>query len=275
MFYILQRLRADVVFHAAAYKHVPLMEANPVATISNNVFGTKALIDSSVAAEVKQFVMISTDKAVEPRSVYGASKLIAEELVLRERRQGRQYLVVRFGNVLGSRGSILPKFTQQILKGGPVTLTDPAASRYFMTIPEAVTLVLKVGGLYVDGDLLILDMGKPVLIRELAEQLIHFHGYLPDKDVKIVYTGLRPGEKLTEKLWADQEHPEPTGYDRILKVEKATVLNGELDDALERLRVICSPDENSRKAYRNRRQLRRVLHDLIPSIEVPENEPEY
>jgi FlaA1/EpsC-like NDP-sugar epimerase len=275
MFHILRRLRADVVFHSAAYKHVPLMEANPVATINNNVFGTKNLIDAAVAAKVKQLVMISTDKAVDPCSIYGASKYIAEELVFNRRRQGQHYVVVRFGNVLGSRGSILPKFTQQILKGGPLTLTDPEASRYFMTIPEAASLVLKAGGINADADLLILDMGSPLVIRELAEQMIHFYGYQPDKDIKIVYTGLRPGEKLTEKLWSDAEIPEPTKHDKILCVKSAHLLNGKLDVLLEKLRSICFFDENQEEAYRNRRLLKEVLGEYIPSIRVPKNEPLY
>ena len=275
MFHILQRLKADVTFHAAAYKHVPMGEANPVATLKNNVFGTKNLLDASVEGGVKQFVMISTDKAVNPSNIYGASKFLAEELVLRERKKGRQYIVVRFGNVLGSRGSILPLFTNQILKGGPVTITDPRASRFFITNPEATTLLHKAGGIQLDADMLLLDMGEPLNIKEMVEQMIIFYGFQPEKDIKFIYTGLRPGEKLTERLWSSKEHPEKTEYHKILRLRRTGMLDGKLDDLMSKLKSICYLNQDDPSAFRNRHRLKEVLHDIIPTIEIPKNEPEY
>ena len=273
--YIMGRLRADIVFHTAAHKHVTLMEANPVAAVQNNVFGTRNLIEASLASEVESFVMISTDKAVDPICVYGASKRIAEELVLRERAAGRRFLVVRFGNVLASRGSIVSLFQEQIRTGGPVTITHPEATRFFMTIPEASSLVLKAAGVDVDADMLLLDMGDPVCIRELAEQMIGFHGYEPGRDIPIVYTGLRPGEKLHESLWAEGEETAPTPYPGILALKRNDGLKVPLQRLLAELSPVCSLDPAQAALYRNRRALREILHRAIPSLETPENEPEY
>jgi FlaA1/EpsC-like NDP-sugar epimerase len=273
--YIVGRLRANVVFHAAAHKHVPLMEANPVEAVKNNVFGTANLIDASLAAEVERFVLVSTDKAVEPASVYGASKLIAEELVLRQGGPGRAFLVVRFGNVLGSRGSILPLFRSQIQKGGPVTLTHPEARRFFMTIPEAVSLVLQAGGVGRPRGLYLLDMGEPMLIRELAEQMIRLYGYEPGADIPVVYTGLRPGEKLEERLWAVGDSVQPTECPKLLLLDRKYALNGKLNAVLDSLRPICFFREDSPQAYRNRRMLRETLKRIIPDLRLPEDEPPY
>jgi FlaA1/EpsC-like NDP-sugar epimerase len=271
--YIVGRLRAGVVFHAAAHKHVPLMEANPVEAVKNNVFGTANLIDASLEGEVERFVLVSTDKAVEPASVYGASKLIAEELVLRQGGAGKAFLVVRFGNVLGSRGSILPLFSKQIQKGGPLTLTHPEARRFFMTIPEAVSLVLQAGGVGRPRGLYLLDMGEPVLIRELAEQMIRLYGYEPGTDIPIVYMGLRPGEKLQERLWAEGDNPLATEYPKLLVLDRKYALNGKLDAVLESLRPICFFREESPQAFRNRRMLRETLKRIIPDLRLPDDEP--
>ncbi len=273
--YIVGRLRAGVVFHAAAHKHVPLMEANPVEAVKNNVFGTANLIDASLEGEVERFVLVSTDKAVEPASVYGASKLIAEELVLRQGGAGKAFLVVRFGNVLGSRGSILPLFSKQIQKGGPLTLTHPEARRFFMTIPEAVSLVLQAGGVGRPRGLYLLDMGEPVLIRELAEQMIRLYGYEPGTDIPIVYMGLRPGEKLQERLWAEGDNPLATEYPKLLVLDRKYALNGKLDAVLESLRPICFFREESPQAFRNRRMLRETLKRIIPDLRLPDDEPPY
>ncbi len=273
--FLMSRLRADIVFHTAAHKHVALMEANPVAAVKNNVFGTRNLIEASLQSGVASFVLISTDKAVSPTSVYGASKLIAEDLVLRERAAGRRFFVVRFGNVLASRGSILPLFESQIRTGGPVTVTHPDVTRFFMTIPAAASLVLKAGGVEVDADVLILQMGEPVSIRKLAEQLIVFHGYEPGKDIPIVYTGLRPGEKLHESLWDEDETPAPTPYPGILALKRKRGLGVPLEELLAELAPICALDPGRPGRYRNRRALREVLRRAIPSLEAPENEPEY
>ncbi|MDR1177187.1 MAG: polysaccharide biosynthesis protein, partial [Spirochaetaceae bacterium] len=222
--YILKKLKADVIFHTAAYKHVPLMEENPVAAIENNVFGTGNLLGAARKNGVKRFVFVSTDKAVAPVSVYGASKYLCEQLVLREAGaallagEAVQYMAVRFGNVLGSRGSIVPLFQKQIEKGGPVTVTDPLMRRWFMTIPEACSLVLKAGGVGENGNLYMLDMGEPVFIKDLAEQMIRFYGFEPEQDIRIEYTGARKGEKLDEALWGGNERPEETGFSRIKKL---------------------------------------------------------
>ncbi|MBN1836428.1 MAG: polysaccharide biosynthesis protein [Spirochaetales bacterium] len=271
--YILGRLNAHVVFHTAAHKHVPLVEANPVEAVKNNVFGTKNILDASKSSGVQRFVLISTDKAVEPTSVYGASKLIAEELTLRPSRDGQVFLVVRFGNVLGSRGSILPLFRKQILKGGPVTLTHPESRRYFMTIPEATSLVLQAAGVGESGGLYLLDMGEPVSIKELAEHMIRFYGYEPDKEIRFQYTGLRPGEKLEERLWAEGDRPVPTAYSKILKLERHYALNGRLEQVMRDLEPICSFDAARPQAYRNRQALRATLQRIIPALHIPENEP--
>ncbi len=275
MFHIVKRLKANVVFHAAAYKHVSLMEENPIAAIQNNVFGTKNLLDASLSADVNRFVMISTDKAVEPSSVYGVSKHIAEQLVINEHENNPDYLVVRFGNVLGSRGSILPIFSQQILKGGPLTITDPNASRFFMTIPEAVSLVLKAGGIESNGSLYILDMGEPVKITELANQMIKFYGFEPDKDIKIKFTKLKNGEKLTEKLWFDTESPEPTGFPKILKIVQNKSLNNNIKKLILELRQICFLDKSEPEMFRNRIELKKILKKIAPLMEIPDDEPEY
>jgi FlaA1/EpsC-like NDP-sugar epimerase len=275
--FILKRLKADVIFHAAAYKHVPMMEHNPVEAIKNNVFGTKNLVEAARRAGTGRFVLISTDKAVNPSSVYGASKFLAEEIVLAEnsRNGDSAYMVVRFGNVLGSRGSIMPLFREQIARGGPVTITHPKASRFFMTIPEAVSLVLKAGGVGSSGTLYILDMGDPILIRDLAEQMIRFYGFEPDKDIPITYVGLRPGEKVHEALWLPDETVESTDYPRINVLRRKYRLNGVLPELLDRLEGCCFFRTDRPDYYRNRIKLKTVLGDFIPSIPVPGDEPEY
>lgn len=275
MAFILRRTRAAVVFHTAAHKHVPLLESNPIEAVKNNVFGTRNVVDAAAKSGVERLVLISTDKVVEPAGVYGASKLLAEEIVLREGRKGRHFLVVRFGNVLGSRGSILPLFRRQILKGGPVTVTHPEVRRFFMTIPEASSLVLKAGGVGEGGEVYLLDMGEDVSIRELAEQMIRFYGFEPGADIPIVYTGLRRGEKLAERLYADGERPEPTPYPRIMKLQRRTLINGRINAVLERLAPICYHDPAQASRFRNRRALREVLHEVVPTVGPFDDEPEF
>ena len=262
--YILGNLKADAVFHTAAYKHVPMMEENPVAAIENNVFGTENLINAAVKHATKRFVHITTDKAVEPVCVYGASKFICEKMVLEAAGNGGpNFMVVRFGNVLGSRGSIVPLFQKQIEKGGPLTVTHPDIRRWFMTISEACSLVLKAGGVGENGGLYLLDMGEPVKIRDLAEQLIRFHGYEPDTDIKIVYTGLRPGERMDEPLWSAEEEPCETEHSRILKVNRKKPLSLDVKSLLEELRPICRLDPARREAYRNAEMLRKLLIEKV------------
>mgnify|MGYP005836050245 FL=1 len=271
--YIIGKLKVDVIFHAAAYKHVPMMEENPVAAIENNVFGTENLIRATEHHGVKRFVLISTDKAVDPVSVYGASKFLCEQLVLAASKQKfSHFMVVRFGNVLGSRGSIMPLFQKQIEKGGPVTVTHPEARRWFMTIPEACSLVLKAGGVGENGNLYILDMGDPIKIKELAEQLIRFYGFEPDREIKIEYIGLRPGERLDERLWSVDEIPIETEYPRIRRVERKERPLVELPKLLERLRPICRFDPTKADQYRDKILLRKLLHDFIPTVIIPQDE---
>jgi FlaA1/EpsC-like NDP-sugar epimerase len=258
--YILSQLKADAVFHTAAYKHVPMMEENPVAAIENNVLGTENLIKSAVKYGVKRFVHISTDKAVEPVSVYGVSKYLCEQMVLdAAAKGGPNFVVVRFGNVLGSRGSIVPLFQQQIEKGGPVTVTHPDVRRFFMTISEACSLVLKTGGVGESGSLYILDMGEPVRIRDLAEQLIRFHGYEPESEIRIEYIGLRPGERLDECLWAQDEEPSETEYSRILRIKRKKPLSFDIKNLVEQLRPICKFDPSYPGAYRSAELLKKIL----------------
>ena len=271
----MKRLKVQIVFHTAAYKHVSLMEANPVAAIQNNFFGTLNLINASVASEVDRFVMISTDKAVEPICVYGISKSLAEELVLRERRKNRNYFVVRFGNVLGSRGSILPLLKKQILLGGPVTITHPDVNRFFMTIPEATSLVLKAGGIILQGDLFILDMGEPLYIKDLAAQLISFYGFEPEKDIKIEYTQLNPGEKISENIWSKEESPVSTEHPKILSIKKETSLLPQLDNIIHDLNHICIYNESNADKYRNRKELKKILKKLYPGMVNYNDEPEF
>ncbi len=208
--------RPSVVFHAAAHKHVPLMEANPAEAIKNNVLGTKNVAEIAAACGVRKFLYVSTDKAVNPTSVMGATKRIGERII-RSLAQSSQteFAVVRFGNVLGSRGSVIPTMRKQIERGGPVTVTDPNMTRYFMTIPEAVQLILQAGALGRRGDIYLLDMGEPVRILDLARDLIRLSGLRPDVDIKIEFTGARPGEKIEEELLYDEEERRPTPHPKI------------------------------------------------------------
>jgi FlaA1/EpsC-like NDP-sugar epimerase len=268
MDWILTQIRADVIFHTAAYKHVPMMEENPAAAIENNFFGTDNLIAAANNRRVKRFVHITTDKAVEPVSVYGVSKFLCEELVLqaaRETASSSSFMVVRFGNVLGSRGSIMPLLQKQIEKGGPITLTHPEMRRWFMTIPEACSLVLKAGGVGENGALYLLDMGEPVKIRELAEQMIRFYGLEPEEDIGIEYVGLRPGERLYEKLVWDSETPTPTNYNRILKVDGNEPGRIDIKMIKELLRPVCRYDPSQGEKYRDGELLKNILRQYIQS----------
>lgn len=268
--YIISHTKCDVIFHCAAYKHVPLMEENPVAVIENNVFGTKNLLDASIEFGVKKFVLISTDKAVSPVSIYGASKFLSEKLLLQAaekvKDKKQDFMFVRFGNVLGSRGSILPLFMEQIANGGPVTVTDPEMERFFMTIPEACSLVLQTGGVGQNGYSYLLDMGEPIKIKDLAEHIIIFSGHEPNKDIEIQFTGIRPGERLTEPLWLKEENPQPTEYTKLLKLE-AMPLTFDLDELLVKLSEICISSEHTDfSKYRNSTLLRDTLQKVIPEL---------
>jgi FlaA1/EpsC-like NDP-sugar epimerase len=272
MDYIIGRLKADVIFHAAAYKHVPMTEENPVAAMENNFFGTDNLVNAARKHGVRRFVLITTDKAVDPVSVYGASKYLCERLVLEAAASdpgAAHFMVVRFGNVLGSRGSIMPLFQKQIEKGGPVTITSPQMRRWFMTIPEACSLVLKAGGVGDNGNLYLLDMGEPIRIREMAEQMIRFYGFEPERDIKIEYIGCRPGERLDERLWGDDETPVKTPFNRILKVERKSPPRLKLGELTAKLRPICRLDPRAPEQYRDNALLREILREAIPSLIIP------
>ncbi len=273
MKYIIRQLKCDAVFHCAAYKHVPLMEENPVASIENNFFGTKNLLDACLESKVKRFVLISTDKAVSPVSVYGISKMLCEKLVLEaadkasEISKDAAYMFVRFGNVIGSRGSIVPLFLDQLKTGGPLTVTDPDVKRYFMTIPEACSLVLESGGVGKNKCAYLLDMGEPIKILDIAEQIIRISGYEPYKDINIIFTGLRKGERLDEPLWLPEEAPEKTQYQKILQMN-TDCMKFNTEKIYKELKPICCQNsENSLSGdYRNKEKLIKILMSYVPSF---------
>ena len=229
---VMAEFKPEVIFHAAAHKHVPLMEAHPVEAAANNVLGTLNVVAAAAEAGVGRFVMISTDKAVNPTSVMGATKRAAEQIVMRAAREtGRAFVAVRFGNVLGSRGSVVPTFKQQIAQGGPVTVCHSEMTRYFMTIPEAVQLVLQASALGNGGELYMLDMGKPVRIVDLARDLITLSGLEVGRDIDIVFTGVRPGEKLHEELLLPTEYYRGTTHEKVLMARNTSSVT---DEVLER-----------------------------------------
>jgi FlaA1/EpsC-like NDP-sugar epimerase len=241
---IFNTYKPDIVYHAAAYKHVPLMEENAGEAVRTNVHGTRTIADLSVKHDVKKFVMVSTDKAVNPTNVMGASKRIAEiyvqslnNFLIETRSSKTRFITTRFGNVLGSSGSVIPKFRKQIEEGGPITVTHPDITRYFMTIPEACQLVLEAGNMGKGGEIYIFDMGKSVKIIDLARKMIKLSGLILGQDIQIVFTGLRPGEKIKEELLADQENTLPTYHPKIMvgRVRTYDFLQAakEIDDLLE------------------------------------------
>ena len=241
---IMDYFKPQVVFHAAAHKHVPLMEYQPAEAVRNNILGTKVVADEAAAHNVETFVMISTDKAVNPTSVMGCTKRVAEMYVQSmNKNSGTRFVAVRFGNVLGSRGSVIPLFKQQIAKGGPVTVTHPDMKRYFMTIPEASQLVLQAGAMAKGGEVFVLDMGEPVRIYDLAKDLITLSGLIPDKDIEIKITGLRPGEKLFEELLSAEDGTEKTMHKKIFTARIKEIDKAGLDREIRRILEITDGEE--------------------------------
>jgi FlaA1/EpsC-like NDP-sugar epimerase len=243
---VFERYTPAVVFHAAAYKHVPLMEANPLESVRNNTLATKVIAEVAVEFGVERFVLVSTDKAVNPKTVMGQSKALCEWIV--EAYGARtdiptRFVAVRFGNVLGSSGSVIPIFRRQIERGGPVGVTHPEMSRYFMTIPEAVSLIVQAGSIGRSGQVFVLDMGEPVLILELARQMIRLSGKEPERDVAIEFIGVRPGEKLHEELWGEGESVADTIHPKILAVTRPAIDAAWLEDELAELERLVADGE--------------------------------
>lgn len=260
---IFERHRPQIVLHAAAHKHVPLMENNCVEAVENNVFGTLTTVDLSIEYGVEHFIMISTDKAVNPTNVMGATKRMCEMIVMsRSTLNKTSFSATRFGNVLGSAGSVIPLFKRQIAKGGPVTVTDKRIIRYFMTIPEASQLVLTSGQMSKNGELFVLDMGKPVRILDLAENIIRLAGFRPYFDIDILETGLRPGEKLYEELLVKTDELKKTDNDLIFIEEDNPVTKEELDEKLSVLRSAVSSGDDA--------TVRKALRKVVPTYRSPE-----
>lgn len=256
---IIKKYKPDVVFHAAAHKHVPLMENSLTSAIKNNVFGTLNVIKACDKYEVERFVLISTDKAVNPTSVMGTTKRICEMLVqIYNAKSNTEFVAVRFGNVLGSNGSVIPLFIDQIKEGGPVTVTHEDIIRYFMTIPEACQLVLQAGAIAKGGEIFILDMGEPVKILDLAVNLIKMSGLEPYKDIDIKITGLRPGEKLYEEILLNMENSVATEYEKIF-IEKPIIHNEKLlFEGLEKLDKV--------KNTLDKKEITDILKDIVPTF---------
>ncbi len=247
---IFDSFRPDMVFHAAALKHVPMMEITPYEAVRVNVLGTKTIADLAVRYKAERFVMISTDKAVNPTNVMGCSKRLAEIYIqalnnhLKENEVHTRFITTRFGNVLGSNGSVIPRFQKQIEAGGPITVTDPGITRFFMTIPEACQLVLEAGAMGKGGEIFIFDMGKPVKIIDMAEKMIRLSGLVPYQDIDIVFTGLRPGEKLEEELLAKKEDILPTHHQKIMKAKVREYNFGEIRVEIDELIGILSRQDD-------------------------------
>ena len=261
---VFDRYRPDLVCHAAAHKHVPLMETSPFEAIKNNVFGTYNVAQAADRFGTQRFILISTDKAVNPTNVMGASKRLCEMIVqMMNDRSATEYVAVRFGNVLGSAGSVIPLFRKQIRSGGPVTVTDKRVIRYFMTIPEAIQLIFQAGAYARGGEIFVLDMGEPVRIDDLARNMIRLSGFEPDVDIPVVYTGLRPGEKLYEELLLSGEGMQKTKNDLIYIGHEIAFDPAAFEENLMLLRAIPEPDEPA---------LRAKLRELVPTFHAPDGQ---
>lgn len=261
---IFKEYRPEIVYHAAAHKHVPLMEDSPNEAIKNNVFGTLKMAKASDQFGVKRFILISTDKAVNPTNIMGASKRICEMIVQAYNQMSKtEFVAVRFGNVLGSNGSVIPLFKKQIAAGGPVTVTHPDIIRYFMTIPEAVTLVLQAGAYAKGGEIFVLDMGEPIKIADLAANLIRLSGYTPGRDITISYTGLRPGEKLYEELLMDEEGLQDT-KNKLIHIGKPIKMNTE--------QFLYKLDQLYEESINETTDIRHLVQEIVPTYVIQEEE---
>jgi FlaA1/EpsC-like NDP-sugar epimerase len=256
---VFANFKPDYVFHAAAYKHVPIMQSSPDEAVKNNVFGTNNLSEAALKFKVKKFINISTDKAADPSSVMGTTKFLAENIVRSKNdTNSTNFISVRFGNVLDSNGSVVPIFRKQIAGGGPVTITDPKMTRYFMTIPEAVQLVLEASILGKGGEIFVLDMGQPIKIEEMARLMIKLSGLLPDTEIEIKYIGIRPGEKLEEILHTPKESLETTANKKIFKIKQVSPKK-DLKQILDQLKKLV---------YSNRREdLIHFLKRIAPNLQ--------
>ena len=264
---IFESYQPAVVFHAAAHKHVPMMELNPREAVKNNILATKLLGEMAGHFNAETFVMISTDKAVRPSSIMGASKRVAELIMQSLNQQfATRFVAVRFGNVIGSAGSVIPIFREQIRDGGTVTVTHPDMTRYFMTIPEAAQLVLQAGAMGEGGEILILDMGTPVRILDLAKDTITLSGLRPYEDIEIIFTGVRPGEKLSEALIMTEENMSKTRHPKIFIGKVATYPQEKLNSALQRLAALAEEGSDE--------PLRVLLNELIPEASLVSPKPE-
>lgn len=257
---LFSEFKPDIVFHAAAHKHVPLMETNPEEAVKNNIFGTLNTAMLAKKYNAKKFVLVSTDKAVNPTNIMGATKRCCEMIVecMAQSKSNTEFVAVRFGNVLGSNGSVIPLFEKQISHGGPVTVTDPQIIRYFMTIPEAAALILQAATLASGGEIFVLDMGEPVKILKLAEDLIKLHGFRPYKDIDIVFTGLRPGEKLFEELLMDEEGLQNTANNKIFIGHQIQVDEKVFMENMERLHNAANEND--------KQECERILHEIVPTF---------
>ena len=262
---IFEKYMPEIVFHAAAHKHVPLMENNPTEAIKNNVFGTYNLVNCSDEYNVKRFILISTDKAVNPTNIMGATKRLCEMIIqAKDKKSDTEYVAVRFGNVLGSNGSVVPLFKKQMAHGGPLTVTHKEITRFFMTIPEAVALVLQAITYAEGGEIFVLDMGEPVKIYDLAKSLIELSGYTLGEDMEIEITGMRPGEKLYEELLMDEENLEGTKHEKIFITEPMDLTMDDVEDKLDMFREILNNENTSKE------EIKKTMKKCVPTYKEPE-----